>query len=81
MGVPLRELIFEHAGGIRHGHRFKAVIPRDSSVPVSEQHLDVRMDFESLQQAGSLWDRRGDRHGRNHLYGVGGAQPAAFLLA
>jgi NADH-quinone oxidoreductase subunit F len=55
MGVPLRELIFEHAGGIRHGHRFKAVIPGGSSVPVlGEQHLDVRMDFESLQQAGSL---------------------------
>ena len=59
MGVPLRELIFEHAGGIRHGHRFKAVIPGGSSVPVlGEQHLDVRMDFESLQQAGSPWDRR-----------------------
>jgi NADH-quinone oxidoreductase subunit F len=55
MGVPLRELIFEHAGGIRDGHRFKAVIPGGSSVPVlGEQHLDVGMDFESLQQAGSL---------------------------
>jgi len=55
MGVPLRELIFEHAGGIREGHRFKAVIPGGSSVPVlGELHLDVGMDFESLQQAGSL---------------------------
>jgi NADH-quinone oxidoreductase subunit F len=55
MGVPLRELIFEHAGGIRDGHRFKAVIPGGSSVPVlGEQHLDVGMDFESLQRAGSL---------------------------
>jgi NADH-quinone oxidoreductase subunit F len=55
MGVPLRELIFEHAGGMRDGHRFKAVIPGGSSVPVlGEQHLDVGMDFESLQKAGSL---------------------------
>jgi NADH-quinone oxidoreductase subunit F len=55
MGVPLRELIFEHAGGIRDGHRFKAVIPGGSSVPVlDESKLDVGMDFESLQQAGSL---------------------------
>jgi NADH-quinone oxidoreductase subunit F len=55
MGVPLRELIFEHAGGMREGHRLKAVIPGGSSVPVlGEQHLDVGMDFESLQQAGSL---------------------------
>jgi NADH-quinone oxidoreductase subunit F len=55
MGVPLRELIFEHAGGMRAEHRFKAVIPGGSSVPVlGAQHLDVGMDFESLQQAGSL---------------------------
>jgi NADH-quinone oxidoreductase subunit F len=55
MGVPLRQLIFEHAGGIRDGHTFKAVIPGGSSVPVlSEQHLDVGLDFESLQRAGSL---------------------------
>jgi NADH-quinone oxidoreductase subunit F len=55
MGVPLRELIFEHAGGIRDGHMFKAVIPGGSSVPVlGEQHLDVGLDFESLQKAGSL---------------------------
>ena len=55
MGVPLRELIFEHAGGLRDGHTFKAVIPGGSSVPVlGEQHLDVGLDFESLQKAGSL---------------------------
>jgi NADH-quinone oxidoreductase subunit F len=55
MGVPLRELIFEHAGGIREGHQLKAVIPGGSSVPVlGAQHLDVGMDFESLQKAGSL---------------------------
>ncbi len=53
--VPLRELIFEHAGGMREGRRLKAVIPGGSSVPVlTEQHLDTRMDFESLAKAGSM---------------------------
>lgn len=53
--VTLRELIFEHAGGIRGGRRLKAVIPGGSSAPVlTDQHLDVRMDFESLAKAGSM---------------------------
>ena len=55
MSVTLRELIFEHAGGIRNGRRLKAVIPGGSSAPVlTEQHLDVHMDFESLAAAGSM---------------------------
>lgn len=53
--VPMRELIFEHAGGMRKGRRLKAVIPGGSSVPVlTERHLDTRMDFESLATAGSM---------------------------
>ncbi len=53
--VPMRDLIFEHAGGMREGRRLKAVVPGGSSVPVlTEQHLDVRMDFESLAKAGSM---------------------------
>lgn len=55
MGIPLRELLYTHAGGMREGRTLKAVIPGGSSVPVvGPQHLDVGMDFESLQQAGSL---------------------------
>jgi len=55
LGVPLRELIFEHAGGLREGHRLKAVIPGGSSVPVlTEEHLDTPMDFDSLLRAGSM---------------------------
>ena len=34
MGVSLRELIYEHAGGIPNGKKLKAVIPGGSSVPV-----------------------------------------------
>jgi len=53
--VPMRELIFQHAGGMREARHLKAVIPGGSSVPVlTEQHLDARMDFESLAKAGSM---------------------------
>ncbi|MEK6716498.1 MAG: SLBB domain-containing protein, partial [candidate division NC10 bacterium] len=55
MSVTLRELIFDHAGGVTNGRRLKAVIPGGSSAPVlTEQHLDVSMDFESLAAAGSM---------------------------
>ena len=55
INVSMRELIFEHADGMRDGRRLKAVIPGGSSVPVlTEQHLDTRMDFESLATAGSM---------------------------
>jgi NADH-quinone oxidoreductase subunit F len=55
MGVPLRELLFEHGGGIRDGHNIKAVIPGGSSVPVlTADKIDVHMDFESLAEAGTM---------------------------
>jgi NADH-quinone oxidoreductase subunit F len=55
MSVTLRELLFEHAGGIRGNRRLKAIIPGGSSSPVlTEQHLDVTMDFESLAAVGSM---------------------------
>jgi NADH-quinone oxidoreductase subunit F len=55
LGVPMRELIFGHAGGIREGHNLKAVIPGGPSVPVlTAEHLDTRMDFDSLVEVGSM---------------------------
>jgi NADH-quinone oxidoreductase subunit F len=55
MSVTLRQLIFDHAGGIPNGRRLKAVIPGGSSSPVlTEQHLDVAMDFDSLAAVGSM---------------------------
>jgi len=54
LGVPLRELIYEHAGGVTDGRGIKAVIPGGASTPLlTAESLDVPMDFESLQQAGS----------------------------
>jgi NADH-quinone oxidoreductase subunit F len=52
--VTLRELIFEHGQGIPDGRALKAVIPGGSSVPVfTPDQLDVQLDFDSVQAAGS----------------------------
>lgn len=56
MGIPLRELIEEHAGGIRGGwDNLKAIIPGGSSVPMIPKDVceTVTMDFDSLREAGS----------------------------
>jgi NADH-quinone oxidoreductase subunit F len=54
MGTPMREVIEEHAGGMRDGLEVKAVIPGGASSPlVPARHLDVRMDFGSMIAIGS----------------------------
>jgi NADH-quinone oxidoreductase subunit F len=55
MGTPLREIIFEHAGGLPEGRTLKAVIPGGSSAPVlTAAEIDIPMDFDSLAKAGSM---------------------------
>lgn len=55
MGTTLRELIFEHAGGMRSDKPLKAIIPGGASAPFfTPEHLDVKLDFESVAQAGSM---------------------------
>jgi NADH-quinone oxidoreductase subunit F len=54
LGTPLREIIQEHAGGVRMGRAVKAVIPGGASTPLlTPDKLDVPMAFETLQAAGS----------------------------
>ncbi len=56
MGIPFRELIDKHAGGIRGGSdNLLAVIPGGSSVPLvpAEQIMDAPMDFDGLKALGS----------------------------
>ena len=55
LGMPFRELL-EMAGGMLNGSKLKAVIPGGSSVPVlpAELIMDCNMDYDSLQNAGSL---------------------------
>jgi NADH-quinone oxidoreductase subunit F len=54
LGTSLREIIYEHAGGIRMGRQLKAVIPGGASTPLlTADQVDVPMAFETLAQAGS----------------------------
>ena len=56
MGIPLRELIEKHAGGVRGGwDNLKAVIPGGSSTPVLPRSVcdTVVMDFDALREAQS----------------------------
>jgi len=54
LGTPLKEIIYEHAGGVLMDREIKAIIPGGaSSPPLTRDQLDVTMDFESLQAAGS----------------------------
>ena len=56
MGLPLRELIDKHAGGVRGGwDRLKAVIPGGSSVPMIPRSVceTVQMDFDGLRDVKS----------------------------
>ncbi len=53
--VTLRELIEQHAGGVRDGRPWRAVVPGGSSTPVlTADEIDVAMDFDSLAKAGSM---------------------------
>jgi NADH-quinone oxidoreductase subunit F len=55
MGTPLRELIYEHCGGLQNGRKLKAIVPGGSSVPVlTADQADVRLDFDSIAKAGSM---------------------------
>jgi len=54
MGTTIREILEEHAGGMREGLRFRALLPGGASTDfLVEEHLDVQMDFTEVQKAGS----------------------------
>ena len=56
MGIPLKELIEKHAGGVKGGwNNLLAVVPGGSSVPVIPKEIcdSVLMDFDSLREVKS----------------------------
>jgi NADH-quinone oxidoreductase subunit F len=54
MGVTLRQLIEEHAGGMQNGLRFKGALPGGASTDfLVEEHLDTPMDYSAVAAAGS----------------------------
>lgn len=54
MGVTMRELIEDYAGGMKAGYKFRGVLPGGASTDfLVEQHMDIKMDFRSVATAGS----------------------------
>jgi formate dehydrogenase beta subunit len=54
-GIPMREVIFTYAGGIRGGRSLKAFAPSGpSSGYLPASLVDVRLDFKALADAGSM---------------------------
>ena len=55
LGVTLRELIYEHAGGVPSNRKVKAVVPGGSSAAMlGGDQLDIKLDFDTLAAAGSM---------------------------
>ena len=55
MGTTLRKIIFDACGGIKDGKKFKAVqIGGPSGGCLTEQHLDLPLDFDSLVKVGAM---------------------------
>jgi NADH-quinone oxidoreductase subunit F len=57
LGTPVREILFDIAGGPLEGRTFKAFFPGGSSAPVlplTDEVLDLPYDFDSLAKAGSM---------------------------
>jgi NADH-quinone oxidoreductase subunit F len=56
LGTPMRELIYDWAGGIPDGRELKAVIPGGSSVPaLTPDQIEVPLDYDSLQALGTFF--------------------------
>ena len=55
LGTPFAKLL-EMAGGVRNGHKLKAVIPGGSSMPVlpADVMMATDMDYDSIAKAGSM---------------------------
>ncbi|MGH7771865.1 MAG: NADH-quinone oxidoreductase subunit NuoF [Candidatus Binatia bacterium] len=56
MGYPFKRFLEEDCGGIPNGRKLKGVIPGGASMPVlrEDEIENVRMDYESMQAAGTL---------------------------
>jgi len=55
MGTPLRTIIYEYAGGMRNGARFKgALLGGAAGGFLGEDELDLPLDFDSLKEVGGV---------------------------
>lgn len=55
MNTTLRQIVFDLGGGIRNGKKFKAVqIGGPSGGCLTEEHLDMPMDYDQLKKVGAM---------------------------
>jgi NADH-quinone oxidoreductase subunit F len=56
LGTPMRELVYDVAGGVPDGRQLKCIIPGGGSVPaLTPDQLDTPLDYDSIQAAGSFF--------------------------
>jgi len=54
LGTTIREILEEHAGGMMDNYGFRGLLPGGASTDfLIEDHLDVKMDFHAVAEAGS----------------------------
>jgi NADH-quinone oxidoreductase subunit F len=54
MGTTMREILEEHAGGMQNGYTFRGALPGGASTDfLISDHIDVKMDFDSVMKVGS----------------------------
>ncbi len=54
MGTTVREILEEYAGGMRDGLELRGFLPGGASTDfLTPEHLDIPMDYDSIQKAGS----------------------------
>ena len=82
LGITLRELL-EYAGGVRAGHSLKFWTPGGSSTPLlTDEHLDVPLDYEGMAGVGSMLGHQGAADlRRDHVRGARGAAVDGVLRA
>lgn len=55
MDINLKELIYDHCGGIPGDRKLKAVIPGGASAPMlTPDEIDIPLTFDALMKAGSM---------------------------
>lgn len=54
LGITMRELFDEYAGGMVNGYKLKGVLPGGASTDfLTSDHLDIKLDYKSVAAAGS----------------------------
>jgi NADH-quinone oxidoreductase subunit F len=55
MGISLKELIYDHCGGITGDRKLKAVIPGGASAPMlTPDEIELPLNFDAVMKAGSM---------------------------